>query len=76
MYKMKPNKIAILVNMDARQGLAGKLWKKINHDVMELFPGNTEIVAYNIPCNIEKVIQDLIINKRLMDLFLQVGMVV
>lgn len=61
---MKPNKIAVLVNLDARHGIAGKLWEKISYKVMDSFPENTEVFTYKIPCDITKVIQDLVINKN------------
>lgn len=69
---MKPNKIAILVNLDARQGVAEKLWNKISRNVMDSFPDNTEVVTYNIPCDFEKILLDLVRNKDI-DGFVSAG---
>ena len=56
---MKPKKIAVLVNMDARQGIAGIVWEKIKSQVLNYLPVDTVVVTYNIPINMDEVIKEL-----------------
>lgn len=69
---MKPNKVAILVNLDAKQGMAKYAWKEISHDVLNYFPEDTLVLTYSIPFDIEQVILELI-NSKKVDGFVSAG---
>ncbi|MBC3757236.1 hypothetical protein H7U19_02390 [Hyunsoonleella sp. SJ7] len=69
---MKPNKIAILVNLDARQGKSAKTWKKIYSSVVEVFPENTEIITFKPPCDFDALLKELY-NDKGVDGFISAG---
>ncbi|RED50143.1 diacylglycerol/lipid kinase family protein [Seonamhaeicola aphaedonensis] len=69
---MKPKKLVILVNLNARQGKSANKWKEICSSILDIFPEETEIVTYMPPCDFNGMIKSLYHEKKI-DGFVSAG---